>query len=126
MGVPEFTEFSATDYVDLAQVDLVIEAVFENIDIKKQVFAKLDTLCKPIAILATNTSPSAPVISISFMSTAMAFPPIAAGRCTMPTVWGLKTVYETICEFRDRFGEKNWTPAPLLEQLAKAGKRFSD
>ena len=39
---------------------------------------------------------------------------------------GLKTVYETICEFRDRFGEKNWTPAPLLEQLAEAGKRFSD
>lgn len=45
-----------TDYQDLADMDLVIEAVFENVDIKKQVFAKLDEVCKPGAILATNTS----------------------------------------------------------------------
>lgn len=45
-----------TDYNDLADMDLVIEAVFENIDIKKQVFAKLDSVCKPGAILASNTS----------------------------------------------------------------------
>ncbi|MCV6627696.1 MAG: 3-hydroxyacyl-CoA dehydrogenase NAD-binding domain-containing protein [Cellvibrionaceae bacterium] len=44
------------DYADLAQVDVVIEAVFENMDIKKQVFAQLDKTCKPGAILATNTS----------------------------------------------------------------------
>jgi 3-hydroxyacyl-CoA dehydrogenase len=45
-----------THYTDLADADLVIEAVFENLDIKKQVFAKLDTVCKQGAILATNTS----------------------------------------------------------------------
>jgi 3-hydroxyacyl-CoA dehydrogenase len=45
-----------TAYADLADVDLVIEAVFENPDIKKEVFAKLDAVCKPGAILATNTS----------------------------------------------------------------------
>lgn len=45
-----------TDYNDLAEMDLVIEAVFENIDIKKQVFAKLDKVCKKGAILASNTS----------------------------------------------------------------------
>lgn len=45
-----------TDYADLADVDLAIEAVFENPDIKKEVFAKLDATCKPGAILATNTS----------------------------------------------------------------------
>jgi 3-hydroxyacyl-CoA dehydrogenase len=45
-----------TDYNDIAEVDLVIEAVFENLDIKKEVFAKLDQVCKPGAILATNTS----------------------------------------------------------------------
>ncbi|MCP4722738.1 MAG: 3-hydroxyacyl-CoA dehydrogenase [Desulfobacteraceae bacterium] len=44
------------EYNDLADADLVIEAVFENMDIKKQVFAKLDAVCKPGAILATNTS----------------------------------------------------------------------
>lgn len=41
---------------DLADCDLVIEAVFERMDIKKDVFGKLDTICKPGAILATNTS----------------------------------------------------------------------
>lgn len=46
----------STDYGDLADVDLVIEAVFENLDLKKEIFAKLDTACKPGAILATNTS----------------------------------------------------------------------
>ena len=37
-------------------VDLVIEAVFERMDIKKDIFGKLDAICKPGAILATNTS----------------------------------------------------------------------
>jgi 3-hydroxyacyl-CoA dehydrogenase len=46
----------ASDYAALADADLVIEAVFENIDVKKDVFAKLDTVCKPAAILASNTS----------------------------------------------------------------------
>lgn len=45
-----------TDYADLASVDLVIEAVFENPDIKKEVFVKLDAVCKPGTILASNTS----------------------------------------------------------------------
>ena len=39
-----------------ADVDLVIEAVFERMDIKKDIFTKLDAICKPGAILATNTS----------------------------------------------------------------------
>lgn len=41
---------------DLADCDLIIEAVFENMDIKKEVFGKLDKIAKPGAILATNTS----------------------------------------------------------------------
>ena len=40
----------------LADVDLVIEAVFERMDVKKEIFTKLDAICKPGAILATNTS----------------------------------------------------------------------
>ncbi len=43
-------------YDDLKDVDLVIEAVFEDMAIKKEVFAKLDLVCKPGAILASNTS----------------------------------------------------------------------
>jgi 3-hydroxybutyryl-CoA dehydrogenase len=45
---------------DLSQAaenaDLVIEAVFENLEIKQELFEKLETLCRPDAILATNTS----------------------------------------------------------------------
>src|SRR5579871_6459332 len=44
------------DMNDLKDVDLVIEAVFERMDIKKDIFTKLDAICKPGAILATNTS----------------------------------------------------------------------
>lgn len=40
----------------LAQVDLVIEAVFEKMEIKKDIFGKLDTIARPGAILASNTS----------------------------------------------------------------------
>jgi 3-hydroxyacyl-CoA dehydrogenase len=40
----------------LADCDLVIEAVFENMDVKKDVFGKLDRIVKPGAILASNTS----------------------------------------------------------------------
>jgi len=46
----------ATDYAALADVDLVIEAVFEDPDLKKDIFARLDSVCKQGAILATNTS----------------------------------------------------------------------
>ncbi|BBM02984.1 3-hydroxyacyl-CoA dehydrogenase NAD-binding domain-containing protein [Microbulbifer sp. GL-2] len=44
------------DYAELADVDLVIEAVFESMELKQDVFARLDQICKPGAILATNTS----------------------------------------------------------------------
>jgi 3-hydroxyacyl-CoA dehydrogenase len=46
----------SSDLNDLADVDMVIEAVFENLDVKKEVFAKLDGICKPGAVLASNTS----------------------------------------------------------------------
>ena len=43
-------------YDDFAKVDLVIEAVFEGMALKKEVFIELDHVCKPGAILASNTS----------------------------------------------------------------------
>jgi 3-hydroxyacyl-CoA dehydrogenase len=46
----------STDYSALADVDMVVEAVFEDPDLKKKIFAQLDAVCKPGAILATNTS----------------------------------------------------------------------
>lgn len=46
----------STDYADLAECDLVVEAVFEEMAVKKAVFGRLDAVVKPGAILATNTS----------------------------------------------------------------------
>ena len=44
------------DYADLADADMVIEAVFEDLGVKEQVFRRLDEVMKPGAILASNTS----------------------------------------------------------------------
>ena len=44
------------DFAELADCDLIIEAVYENMDVKKKVFARLDKIAKPGAILASNTS----------------------------------------------------------------------
>jgi 3-hydroxybutyryl-CoA dehydrogenase len=46
----------STDLNDGKDADLVIEAIFENVDAKKDIFQKLDAVCKPGAILASNTS----------------------------------------------------------------------
>ncbi len=44
------------DFQALADCDLVIEAVYENMDVKKEVFGRLDKIAKPGAVLASNTS----------------------------------------------------------------------
>lgn len=47
---------ATTRYADLADVDIMVEAVFEKLDLKREIFAALDKFAKPGAILATNTS----------------------------------------------------------------------
>ncbi len=44
------------NFDDLAQCDLIIEAVYENMEVKKEIFTRLDGIAKPGAILASNTS----------------------------------------------------------------------
>jgi len=44
------------DWSRLADADVIVEAVFENLDVKRDVFRKLDAIAKPQAILASNTS----------------------------------------------------------------------
>ncbi|MFG6559772.1 3-hydroxyacyl-CoA dehydrogenase NAD-binding domain-containing protein [Sulfitobacter sp. 1A15299] len=46
----------STEYDSLSNVDLVVEAVFEDMGVKKDVFGKLDAVCKPGCVLASNTS----------------------------------------------------------------------
>lgn len=45
-----------TDLADLHDCDMVIEAIFENLDVKKDLFGKLNAICKPETIFASNTS----------------------------------------------------------------------
>jgi len=46
----------STDKADFATCDIVIEAVFEDMDLKKEIFSELDEICKADALLASNTS----------------------------------------------------------------------
>lgn len=90
----------AQSYAELDQVDLVIEAVFEDMQVKQSVFEQLDAVLKPSAILATNTStldlnqlarftkrPSE-VIGLHFFSPANIMPllEIVRGEATSDTV----------------------------------------
>jgi 3-hydroxyacyl-CoA dehydrogenase len=59
----------------LADCDLIIEAVFENMALKKEVFAKLDTIAKPGAVLATNTS----ALDVNEIATAVSRPEAVVG-----------------------------------------------
>jgi 3-hydroxyacyl-CoA dehydrogenase len=63
------------DLAALADCDLVIEAVFENMDVKHEVFGKLDKIVKQGAILATNTS----ALDIDQIATAVARPEAVIG-----------------------------------------------
>ncbi|MGB7292684.1 MAG: 3-hydroxybutyryl-CoA dehydrogenase [Thermodesulfobacteriota bacterium] len=55
---------ATTSYEDLSGVDMVVEAIFEEIGLKKETFKKLDEFTKPEIILATNTS-SLPIVEIA-------------------------------------------------------------
>ena len=57
---------TTTDVADLAESDLVIEAIVEDLDAKRELFTELDRICAPDAILATNTS----AISVSEIAAA--------------------------------------------------------
>jgi 3-hydroxyacyl-CoA dehydrogenase len=88
-------------YEDIADSDAVIEAVFERIDVKKQVFAKLDVVMKPGALLLTNSS----AIDTDIMANATKRPQDVAGAHffapanvmkLFEVVKGTKTSIETI------------------------------
>jgi 3-hydroxybutyryl-CoA dehydrogenase len=64
-----------TDLADLADCDLVIEAALEELDLKREVFAELDRLTRPDAVLATNTS----ALSVSEIAEATTHPARVVG-----------------------------------------------
>jgi 3-hydroxyacyl-CoA dehydrogenase len=94
------------DYGALREADVIVEAVFESMDLKRQVFTKLDAVARPGAILATNTSTldietiakatSRPqdVIGMHFFSPANVMPLLEVVRTTRTSPAAIRTVME--------------------------------
>jgi 3-hydroxyacyl-CoA dehydrogenase len=97
---------SSVDAARLADADVIVEAVFESMDLKHEVFARLDAVAKPGAVLATNTSTldieviangtSRPdsVIGMHFFSPANVMPLLEVVRTTRTSPAAIKTVME--------------------------------
>lgn len=84
-----------TKLIDLKDVDLVIEAIVENLNVKKELFQELDKLCKPEAYFASNTS----TIPITDLASATTRPERFIGMHFMNPVPIMKLV-EVIRGFR--------------------------
>jgi len=80
--------WKSTDIGDMREVDFVIEAAFENLDLKLDIFKKLDGICQPGVILATNTSS----ISITKLAAATKRPELVIGMHFMNPVTIIKLV----------------------------------
>jgi len=109
-----------TDIGLAAGVDLVVEAAVENMAIKKKVFAELDSVCKPGAILATNTSS----LSITEIAAATGRPdkvigmhffnPVPMMRL-VEVIKGLATSEETKATITDLCAKLGKTPVEVNE-----------
>lgn len=102
----------------VAKADLIIEAVFENLDVKRQLFKSLEDKCKPSAILATNTSS----IPLDEINTALRRPERLIGIhffnpvAKMPLVeivYGLKTDPEITKLAQSFVGKLSKLPLPV-------------
>ncbi|HEU4778765.1 MAG TPA: 3-hydroxyacyl-CoA dehydrogenase NAD-binding domain-containing protein [Steroidobacteraceae bacterium] len=97
---------SSLEFSDLRDSDVIVEAVFESMDLKHDIFAKLDAVAKPGAVLATNTSTldietianaiarPADVIGMHFFSPANVMPLLEVVRTTHTSPVAIKTVME--------------------------------
>jgi 3-hydroxyacyl-CoA dehydrogenase len=96
----------ALDYAQLSQADVVIEAVYENMELKKKIFAALDKVAKAGAVLASNTSTldvtqiaqatsrPADVIGMHFFSPANVMPLLEVVRTELTSPATIATVLE--------------------------------
>ena len=109
-----------TDLKDLADMDLIVEAILERMDIKKSVFGELDTICKPETIFASNTSS----LSITEIATAtkrqdkfigMHFFNPATAMKLIEVIRGAHTSDETFELIKDLSVEIGKTPVEVAE-----------
>ncbi len=104
-----------TDLADLADCDIIIEAIIENLDLKRETYQQLDALCKPETIFASNTSS----LSITEMMTATSaerqqrfvglhfFNPVPLMKLVevVRTILTDEAVYEQAVEFGTQLGK---------------------
>ena len=104
-----------TNLEDLADCDLIVEAIIENLDLKRETYQQLDKLCKPDTIFASNTSS----LSITEMMTATSaarqqrfiglhfFNPVPLMKLVevVRTILTDEAVYEEAVEFGRRLGK---------------------
>ena len=111
---------TTTELAPAADADLVLEAIVENIDIKKNLFKELDGICKPETIFATNTSS----ISITLIASAtkredkfigMHFFNPATVMKLVEVIRGLHTSDETFKTIYDLSAEIGKTPVEVKE-----------
>jgi len=113
------TKISGTSkLVDLKNVDLIIEAIFENVQVKKQLFQELDKICKKECVFASNTS----TIPITDIASATARPEKFIGMHFMnpvplmklvEVIRGLKTDDETTKIIKELSLKMNKTPVEI-------------
>ena len=97
---------ASLDYQALRDADVIVEAVFEDLELKRGIFSKLDAIAKPGAVLATNTSTldidaiaaatsrPADVIGMHFFSPANVMPLLEVVRTARTSPAAIKTVME--------------------------------
>ena len=113
----------------VCNVDLTIEAVVENMNVKKAIFQKLDTLCPPHTILASNTS-SLPVTAIAATTKrptqvcGMHFFNPAPVMALVEVVQGLATSNETVQIVYDLAKQLGKTPVKLKDFPGFVGNRI--
>jgi len=118
-----------TDFADLADCDLVIEAAFESLEVKQQLFSELEAVVRPDAILASNTSALSVteiaslterperVVGMHFFNPAPLMPLVEIVRAERTD----EQVFETAYAFAERLGKQpircNDTPGFVVNRI---------
>ena len=107
-------------YDDLKDVDLVIEAAFEAMAVKKEIFAALDRVCRAGAILATNTS----TLDIDEIARATNRPQDVVGMHFFSPANVMKLLENVRGKKRRRCGRHRHGAGPAYRQGRRAGRRL--
>ena len=102
-----------TDLAAVADADIVVEAAFEKVEIKTEIFAALDEICKPGAVLATNTS----AIPVTTIAAATSRPESVVGTHFFSPVPLMK-----LCEIVRGYKTSDETVAAVREFAENVGK----